>query len=215
VGLPAPWNTLAWRPIVAARNGTKSNVFEAEHEGRRVVCKDASHVTRRWIIGAYRRWTLRNEVRALSRLAGLPGAPELLAAFPTGLIMEHLPGRLLTELRGTEVPDAVFERLDALVDAIHARGLCVGDLHRRNILVDDDGRVGIIDFELALDTGTGLGRRLGRARLEGFDKLAVARQRERFGAPLQPRHEQILEHPPFPYRSYRRLKRWRSQLLRR
>jgi predicted Ser/Thr protein kinase len=214
-GLPAPWSALPWRPLATARNATKSNVFVSEHEGRLVVCKDASRVTRRWILGRFRRWTLRNEVRALQRMAGLPGTPGLLAAWESGLIMEHVPGRLLTELRGTEVPEAVFDRLDALVDAIHARGITVGDLHRRNILVDSDGRVGIIDFELALDTGAGLGRRLGRARLEGFDDLAAARQRERFGAPLLPRHEQILEHPPFPYRIGRRLKRWRSQLLRR
>lgn len=215
VGVPAPWDALAWRPLAAARNASKSSVFLAEHEGRLVVCKDASRVTRRWLVGGFRRWTLRNEVRALQRLAGLTGAPGLLAHWEAGLVMEHVPGRLLTELRGSEVPVAVFDRLDALVDAIHARGISVGDLHRRNILVDSDGAVGIIDFELALDTGTGLGRRLGRARLEGFDNLAAARQRVKFKAPLQPRHQQILDDPPFPYRIGRRLKRWRSQLLRR
>jgi len=212
--LPPPWDALEWRLLAPFRNRAKARVFVAPHEGRRVVCKDASRVSRLPGVGLFRRWTLRNEARALRALDGLPGVPRLLAAWRTGLVMEFVDGRLLTELRGTRVSGEVFDRLDALVAAIHARGVAIGDLHRRNILVDGAGQVGIIDFELAQPTGRGPRGALA-TRLQRLDRFAAARQREAFGAPLRPEHESLLAQPPAWYRMGRRFKRWRRQNRRR
>ena len=191
------------------RNRAKACVYAAEHEGRRVVCKDASRVSRLPGVRLFRRWTLRNEARALRACDGLPGIPRLLGAWRTGLVMSFLEGRLLTELRGTRVPGEVFDRLDALVAAVHARGIAIGDLHRRNILVDSAGAVGIIDFELAQPVGKGPRGALAR-RLQRLDRFAAARQRRAFGAPLRPEHEALLADPPSWYSMARRFKRWRK-----
>jgi predicted Ser/Thr protein kinase len=206
-GLPAPWDALAWRQLAPFRNRSKARLFVAEQQGRLVVCKDCSLAARVPLAGSFRRWTLRNEARVLRALDGLPGVPRLLAAWRTGLVMEHVPGRLLTELRGTTVPGAVFDRLDALLAAIHARGVAIGDLHRRNILVDEQGAVGIIDFEIAFDERRGLRRWLTR-RARHLDRFAAARQRQAFGVALGPEHEALLASPPAWYRVGRRLKRW-------
>jgi hypothetical protein len=213
-GLPTPWDALAWRQLAPFRNRTKARLFVAEHEGRLVVCKDCSFAARLFVVGWFRRWTLANEARVLRTLDGQPGVPRLLAAWPMGLVMEHLPGRLLTELRRTVVPGAVFDRLDALLAAIHARGVAIGDLHRRNILVDERGAVGIIDYEIALQRGRGLLRGL-TARAQRLDRFAAARQRRHFGAPLGAEHVSLLDNPPAWYRMARRFKTWRSRNRRR
>lgn len=41
------------------------------------------------------------------------------------------------------------EQVERAVAAIHERGIVIGDLHPSNMLVDDDGRVKLIDFEVA------------------------------------------------------------------
>jgi len=213
-GLPAPWESLAWRQLAPFRNRSKARLFVAEHEGRLVVCKDCSLAARLPLAGGFRRWTLRNEAHVLAALDGLAGVPRLLAAWRSGLVMEHVPGRLLTELRGTTVPAAVFDRLDALLAAIHGRGVAIGDLHRRNILVDEQGAVGIIDFEIAFDERRGFLRRL-TGSMQRLDRFAAARQRQAFGVALRPEHEALLRSPPAWYRVGRRLKRWLSLMRRR
>jgi hypothetical protein len=75
--------------------------------------------------------------------------------------------------------------------------------------VDTEGRVGIIDFELAQPVGRGPRGALAR-RLQRLDRHAAARQRQAFGAPLSPEHEALLAQPPAWYRMGRRFKRWRK-----
>jgi hypothetical protein len=43
----------------------------------------------------------------------------------------------------------VCEGVGAALDAVHARGVVFGDLHPRNVVVRPDGRVALVDFELA------------------------------------------------------------------
>ncbi|MCA9001014.1 MAG: phosphotransferase, partial [Planctomycetes bacterium] len=52
--------------------------------------------------------------------------------------------------RATELPVNFFDRLEELVAAMHARGICHNDLHKeQNVLVDEQGYPGLIDFQLA------------------------------------------------------------------
>jgi predicted Ser/Thr protein kinase len=212
-GLPAPWNGLAWRPLAPIRNRTKPAVYIAEHGNGQVVCKDASGVrSGPWRL--YRRMTLRFEGRAMERLAGIRGVPRLLDRWRTGLVMEAVPGRMLTTWRrGAAPPGGAFDDLDRIIAEAHARGVVLGDVHRRNILVDTDGRVHLVDFEVALDVSRVPGRLLRRTGMT-VDRIGAARQRERFGVPLSAEQAFLLAHLPWRYRIVKDLKRRMRMLVR-
>src|SRR5207237_659137 len=42
-------------------------------------------------------------------------------------------------------------RIERAVDAVHGRGIVIGDLHPHNIMVRPDGRVVLVDFGSAAD----------------------------------------------------------------
>lgn len=116
----------------------------------------------------------REEEGVLRDLAGLPGVQQLLGSFWAWehryLELEYAPGRSLTSWVVQNTPfDAaatpgraqryaermvhIGEQLIAIIDSVHARGWTVGDLHPGNVLVDDDDRVTVIDFEDASRVG--------------------------------------------------------------
>jgi len=205
--LPAPWDSLEWRQLAPYRNTAKARVFWAQDGERRLVCKDGSLALKRLFVGRFRRWALANEARALAGMAGIEGVPRLVAHWRSGLIMEFVPGRMLTEHKRGSVPESVFAQVDRIVEAIHAAHFSIGDLHRRNILVDEQNRVHLVDFELALDRRRGIGRLLA-GQFMRLDRLAAARQRQYHGASLDPAQAELLSRRPLPYRVFRRVKRW-------
>lgn len=89
----------------------------------------------------------RREEAALRRLAGLPGVPAILDISADGrtLVMSRVPGRTLVER--PDVPEASFIALRSLVEQMLERGVARHSLPRRDILVQDDGTVGLVDFE--------------------------------------------------------------------
>jgi serine/threonine protein kinase len=109
------------------------------------------------------RGLLRRERRALQRLQGLAGVPALLdsALYETApsrdgarpasrdvLLREWIAARPLH--LASELPEDFFERLADLVEELHARRVCHNDLHKEpNILVAEDGRPALVDFQLA------------------------------------------------------------------
>ena len=94
---------------------------------------------------------LARERRALQALRGMPGVPQLSVAdrgLAHELLRTHLAGAPLH--RATQLPLDYFEHLDVLVQALHARGVCHNDLHKEpNILVGEDGRPALADFQLS------------------------------------------------------------------
>jgi hypothetical protein len=131
---------------------------------RRVACGNGWPGTR-WL----GRLLLRRERAALRALAGCPQVPRLLdAGAPVGgpmggggggdtLLRSWCAGEPLWSV-GT-LPADFFAALRALVELLHARGVCHNDLHKENnILVGEDGRPWLIDFQLA-----SVSRRRGRA----------------------------------------------------
>lgn len=108
--------------------------------------------------------------------------------------MSMLPGRRLRDLPRRQVPERVLDELKAIVEAVHARGFVVGDIHRNNMLVADDGTVGLIDFENALDVRTGWPRLL-RRQLLGLDRCCLAKIRRQLGLPLDEGHRRVLSGP--------------------
>ncbi len=153
---------------------------------RKIVCK----VNRQaHFCGVPLRWLGRivtcKEVRNLRRCEGIPGVPRVLArAGPTACIYEYIDGASLDHKPA--LPPGFFERLLAVLQQIHARGLVHFDLHKRgNILVGDDGRPWIIDFQLSTYLGDRclLSRRLSvglRRRLQAYDLYHLYKHKRRF-----------------------------------
>ncbi|GAA1301470.1 class III lanthionine synthetase LanKC [Saccharothrix xinjiangensis] len=116
---------------------------------------------------------LRREHEILTRLAGVPGVPEVFERFSAWehefMAMSEVPGRPLGQWLGHNYPlthhevadeavTAYAERalklvaeVERIVDQVHERGVVFCDLHPLNVLVDDDDSVSLIDFELAFE----------------------------------------------------------------
>jgi Phosphotransferase enzyme family len=107
--------------------------------------------TRVPIVAAIARLLQARERRALRVLAGLPGVTQLLdhrSSLRSAQLRSWLPGQPLA--LADPLPRDFFERLEELVRSVHTRGVCHNDLHKEgNILVGDDGRPALIDFQLA------------------------------------------------------------------
>ncbi|GIE94482.1 class III lanthionine synthetase LanKC [Paractinoplanes rishiriensis] len=118
---------------------------------------------------------LRREHEMLTALAGVPQVVRAHDLFALGehefLVLEKVDGKPLnrelvqryplTRPGATEAELAAFtgwamhvlDQVERAVRAIHERGIVYGDLHLFNILVDDDDRITLIDFEVARPVG--------------------------------------------------------------
>jgi serine/threonine-protein kinase len=115
----------------------------------------------------------RREVAALRRLrrAGMEGVPTLLAASASG----REPSLLISWCEGRDLPEVALDRsvsqarramiavnLAERYAELHACGFLHGDVHPRNVRVDDEGTVRLIDFGAAAPIGDSTPmRRLG------------------------------------------------------
>ena len=129
-----------------------ATAFYADGAGRRVVLKisrttDFAGVPLAWL----GRWLCRREVRFYNRLADLPNVPKVLGTVgPTGFVHEYVAGRPLEKDR--PVPDGFFAELQGLLEELHRRGLAYVDTNKpQNILLGDDGRPHLIDFQISWD----------------------------------------------------------------
>ena len=136
-----------------ARNATKAQIYVLPTDPTALV-KDYGRAGP--LVRLYGRFCLRNEERALKRLAGIKGVPSFRERTgPDALTMEFVDARPLAELkREGAVPPAFLERLEALFEAVEARGVAHGDPHYRNILCDADGMPYLVDFSFCYLRGT-------------------------------------------------------------
>lgn len=123
----------------------------------------------------------RREAAAYQRLADLDAVPRFLGRLgPAAVVHEFIPGHPLR--KGERVADDFFDRLRAALAVIHDRGMAYVDLEKcENVLVGDDGRPYLIDFQIAWVWPTNRGgdlwplswirRRLQRADLYHVLKL--------------------------------------------
>jgi len=102
------------------------------------------------------RFLLRRERAIYSRLAGIPGIPRCFGLVgPYCLAVERIPGKDALQFERGELPKEFFDRLDAMVEELHRRGIVHCDLkHRQNIVVTPDHRPYIVDFATALTPGS-------------------------------------------------------------
>ena len=134
------------RRLHAGRNGTKAVIDLVTAPGPPFVVKDVAprSFLVRHLLGP---WQLRREARAYERLAGVTGIPRFLGAVDRQAIaLEYVEGRPLKDLPRGALGAAFFDRLDALIAEMHARGVAHADLHRGDVLAGPDGQPYLIDF---------------------------------------------------------------------
>jgi hypothetical protein len=92
----------------------------------------------------------RHEVRLYKLLQGMQGVPRLIGAVGKhGFMHGFVPGHPLA--RNEQVSDTFCDGLSALVDGLHDRHVAYVDLNKReNVLIGDDGRPYLIDFQISL-----------------------------------------------------------------
>lgn len=126
-------------------------------EGHRVVCKfnrcePIFGIPMTWLGRAL----ARREARMLQLLADEPRVPDGCGSVrvngrksPTAVAHQYVPGRPLS--RHDRMDAGFFDELDRVIRKIHSRRVAYVDLHKReNILVGDDGRPWLIDFQISL-----------------------------------------------------------------
>ena len=154
-------------------NGGGLYVGKDERSGEQVVLKEARPHAGLAYDGADAVARLNREREMLERLAGAELVPAVRDHFTLGehefVVMEFIEGEQLNHLLVDKYPlidhepdDAAIAqyagwvletlgRVEAAIDACHERGVVIGDLHPANILVRPDGRIVLIDLEVASD----------------------------------------------------------------
>jgi hypothetical protein len=127
--------------------GSRPAVLVVRYGDGEAVLKDYSRCDRLFavLIGPLLVW---RETSALARLDGTPGVPRLIRKLgPRAFLMEHLRGAVKARKQPQAAQPEFYERLHALVDRIHARGVAHCDMRRSgNILVDATGQPYLVDF---------------------------------------------------------------------
>lgn len=169
------------RRLAEGRNLTKAIVDLVEIEGRPVVLKDFA--SRPWPVRQiWGPWQLDREARAYGILAGLRGTPAFLGRVDRqAIVLEYVAGRTLASLRTGDLPGPFFDRLDRLLEEIHARGVAHGDLHRHDVLAGPDGQPCIVDFSTSVLGGGGAGAwsRFLFDQMRLADRRSAAKMRRR------------------------------------
>jgi hypothetical protein len=167
---------------VVGRNVSKADVLFYRLGASRVALKtyEPRPFWARQIVG---RWFVRRETAAFEAARGVPGLPSYLGRVgPYAFATEWVDAEPLATRSRDEVEAGVFDAVEATVDALHARGIALGDLHHRDVLLGDGGAVFVVDLATAWVLGERPGR-LRRAvfeRLRDADRLSLARLRARF-----------------------------------
>jgi len=127
-----------------------TGLYAEAETGARVVVKTNRQepilaVPMQWL-GRLLAW---NEAQVYGRVNDLPGVPRFLGRVgATGIAHAFVPGRPLR--RGEKLGDEYFAELDKIVHAFHDREIAIVDLEKpENVLVGDDGRPYLTDFQIS------------------------------------------------------------------
>jgi len=158
------------------RGWGKADIKRVAIDDRLAILKD--YTDKSWLVRCFGRWQLRRELRALRRLHGIQGIPEVLGEVPPcGLMLEPIKGERISRMHRRPPEDIMrmFQRLDAIVEMMHDRGIVHLDLRKRdNILIAADGSPAIIDFNASLRFRPGgMAARLFLPILRPIDTSAV------------------------------------------
>jgi hypothetical protein len=155
-------------------------------------------------IGRYLRW---REMHFYQRLADLPNVPKVLGVVgKTGFVHEYVKGRPLAD--GSSVPEGYFEKLFAVIDELHRRGIAYVDTNKpQNILVGDDGEPYLIDFQISWDSEWWFNKLLSRwvlKRLAADDRYHILKHKRKLRpTELSDKEKHKLEHKSWTIRVHR------------
>lgn len=142
-------------PTRLLRDGRAANacVSCVSYAGKEWTVKDFSS-RNFWVRTFLAPFLLRHELKILRQLHGIDGvAHECFAIDSEAIAIRFLPGRPLSCLKAGEVTTEYLEQMEALLTAIHARGVVHLDTRGTgNWLVSPEGKPLLIDFQAALRT---------------------------------------------------------------
>jgi hypothetical protein len=127
------------------------------------------------------RFLCERELGFYRKLRDLPAVPAVVATFgKTGFLHAYVQGRPLDQQR--RVPDSFFPELRELLAELRRRGIAYVDTNKpQNILLGDDGRPHLIDFQISYDaTPLGWPGRLLLRLLADADEYHVLKHVRRF-----------------------------------
>jgi hypothetical protein len=200
---------------IVGRNGTKADVLFYELDDDRVAVKTYAPrgALMRSTLG---RWLIRREAAAYRAAEGVDALPGFLGRLgPYALATRWVDAEPLKERVGVELDEAFFDRLGAVLDELHDRGVALADLHHRDVLLGADGALYIVD----LATAWVLGHRPGPIRRRLFkrfcesDRVNLARMRARFtGGDVAAAVESVSPAAAAWHRRGRKVKGWLDRL---
>ncbi len=175
-----------------------------EREGERVVLKCYRKAP---LFGIPMAWAGRlmaaHEAAVMRQVEDIEGVPRFRGRYDSAsTVRDYVPGAPLR--RDSKVGEEFFPGLFRLLRELHARGLAYVDLEKAaNILVGDDGRPYLVDFQLAFRLpGKFLGRtRLARALRHLLQQADLYHARKHFRRVMRERltDEQIARLRPRPW----------------
>jgi len=100
---------------------------------------------REWIA----RFLAKRELNIHNRLKHVGGVPRIVGKIGRfGFIREFVPGETLN--RAEHIPDDYFDGLEKILEQVHSAGVAHIDIEKpENVLVGEDGRPHIIDFQIS------------------------------------------------------------------
>jgi serine/threonine protein kinase len=139
-----------WRKIKAFKHDffAATGLYESE-KGKRAVLKIFRPYSYMGIpYGLLSRWQASHEEKVYKRLQDTGCVPKWIGRFQeTGIIHEYIPGNDLSS--NSPLRDNFFEELEKLLRLMHSRGMSYLDTNKPdNILVGDDGKPYLIDFQI-------------------------------------------------------------------
>ena len=149
------------------------------------------------------RWTIARERRAYERLQGVPGIARLIGA-PTelSLLLEYIEGTNLNGPQDEPPLAAFFDRIEATLREMHARGVSHGEVRLENVLRTPGGEPYLIDLATATTTDPDRPGRLFR----------LQRKLDRYGLLMMKQHLLPEGLSPAEQEEKRRLRRLASIL---
>ena len=179
---PGALDRLTVISTIPGRNGTKADVSRARLDGLEVAVKD--YRPRGWFVRRFLGpWLIAREARAYHAARGAAGLPALVGRLAPGVLaVEWFDATPLAGLDRGAVGRATLDRLAQIVTDLHERGIALGDLHHRDVLVARDGSVRVVDLATAWVLGDRPGplRRAVFERARRLDLVALARMTARY-----------------------------------